>query len=309
MLEFIQSGKSTMQTSIGQPSNLYHTGKRTTLRAAFGAAFAAAWMAAASPVASAQSSDQAPSAHETEFNVKFGALTVGNMIFGVSMDGQDYTFTGKGSTKGLAEWFASGKAVIKSQGQVSGHDLLAASHYLSVTEKNKTAVLKMSFNKGDVQDVFLDPDKRKKSKNSKKYVLIQPDDLKHVVDPASTMVIPVDLAKAKDPLAVCGHTFRVYDGETRFDMRLSYKRNEKISTKGYDGYAYVCKLQYVPVAGHKRDNKSTMEMAANKDLEIWLAPINGGGKDQSIFTAIRIVVPTSLGTFSAEPEYFGPKRS
>jgi len=252
--------------------------------------------------------DISQTAHETEFNVKFGLLTVGNMIFGVSMDGQSYTFTGKGKTKGLAEWFASGKADIKSEGVVSGRDLIAASHFLSVTEKKKTAVLKMSFDKGEIKNVFVEPDKRKKNKKEPKYVLIKPEDMKNIVDPASTMVIPVDLESATDPVSVCGRTFRVYDGETRFDMKLSYKRNAEITTKGYDGHAYVCQLRYIPVAGHKRKNKSTLEMAANKDMEIWLAPIDGGNEDQSIFTAIKIIVPTSLGTFSAEPEYFGPKR-
>ncbi len=92
-------------------------------------------------------------------------------------------------------------------------------------------------------------------------------------------------------------------------MKLSYKNNQKVKTEGYDGFAYVCKLQYIPVAGHKRDHENTKRMAANNDMEIWLAPISAGDDSQSLFTAIRIVVPTWLGTFSAEPVYFGPAKS
>ncbi len=200
-------------------------------------------------------------------------------------------------------------AVIKSDGAVDGQALRASSHYLSVTEDKKTAVLNMSFAGGAVQNVSMKPDKRKKRKNKKKYVVITPDDLKNVVDPASTMVIPVPLEKANDPSAVCNRTFRVYDGETRFDMKLSYKANKPVKTKGYDGNAYVCRFKYVPVAGHKHDEKNVERMATNNDMEIWLAPIDGGTKDQSIFTAIRITVPSWVGTFTAEPEYFGPAGS
>lgn len=247
--------------------------------------------------------------HETGFNVKFAGASVGNLTFGVSVDGKDYTLTGKGKTKGLAEWFASGKADIKSDGQLDGDHLIAANHFLSVIEGEKKAVLNMSFANGTIQNVSLVPDKRKKNKKAKKYVLIQPDDLKDVVDPASTLVVPVALENARDPAKVCGRTYRVYDGENRYDMKLSYKNNQKVKTEGYDGFAYVCKLQYIPVAGHKRDHENTKRMAANNDMEIWLAPISAGDDSQSLFTAIRIVVPTWLGTFSAEPVYFGPARS
>ena len=246
--------------------------------------------------------------HETDFRVTFGSVTVGKVTFGVAMSGDSYTFTGDGRTKGLADWFAPGKAVIRSEGEVSGSHHKAASHYLSVTENKETAVLKMAFTGGKVADVYLKPDKRKKKKASK-YILIQPEDLVDVIDPASTMVVPVPYEKAKDPAAVCDHRFRVYDGDTRFDIKLSYKRNKAIKTKGYDGYAYVCKLKYIPVAGHKKKHKSTEEMARNNDMEIWLAPISGGTDKQSIFTPIRILVPTWIGTFSAEPDYFGPARS
>ncbi|MGB7286446.1 MAG: DUF3108 domain-containing protein [Salaquimonas sp.] len=246
--------------------------------------------------------------HQTVFNVKFGGISVGKMTFGLSVDGKDYKFIGNGKTEGLADWFASGKANIQSTGKLDGDQLIAGNHYLSVTEKKKVAVLKMAFKNGEVESVFLKPDKRK-VKTEPKYAVITPDQLKNVVDPASTLIVPVDIAKAKDPNSVCGRTFKVYDGDTRFDMAMSYKRNAKISTKGYDGFTYVCKLKYVPVAGHKRNHKNTKRMAENNDMEIWLAPVDGGNETQSIFTAIRIVVPTWLGTFSAEPIYFGPAKS
>lgn len=256
----------------------------------------------------ADAATAASTVHETRFNVKFGTINVGKMTFGVSVDGQHYKLTGNGKTEGLAEWFAPGKATIQSDGTLKGATLTAQKHYLAVVEDKKKAVLNMAFNHGAVQSVSLVPDKRKKRSNPKKYAVIQPEHLKNVVDPASTLIVPVDLKDASNPQAVCGRTFNVYDGETRFDIKLSYKRNQKVSTKGYDGYAYVCKMKYIPVAGHKYTHKNTKRMARNNDMEIWLAPISAGNEDQSVFTAIRISVPTWLGTFSAEPVYFGPAK-
>lgn len=274
-------------------------------RTATAVLLSALFIAQASQPASA---DNAQPRHETKFAVKLGAVTVGKVTFGVALDGNDYTFTGNGKTQGLADWFAPGKARIKSRGALNGDRHNATDHFLSVTENSKTSTLEMAFAGGEVTNVSLKPDKRKKKK-AKKYVLIQPEDLKNVVDPASTMIVPVPLAQAKNPNAVCGRTFRVYDGDTRYDMKLSYKTNKPVKTRGYDGNAYVCKLKYVPVAGHRKGHSSIKRMADNDDMEIWLAPINGGTQDQSVFTAIRILVPTWIGTFSAEPEYFGPAES
>lgn len=243
--------------------------------------------------------------HETRFNVTYGGLSVGTMTFAVRLDGSGYELTGNGRTRGLAEWFAPGKANLRSTGSLSGSELVADEHFLSVTEDKKTAVLRIAYHPSGEPEVFLEPDKRKKNKSPEKYVSFRPDDLRNVVDPASTLVVPVDRDQAGNPEAVCGRNLRVYDGETRFDIRLSYKENRAVRTGGYDGWAYVCRLEYVPVAGHRKKHRSVERMAANRDMEIWLAPVAANETGNAVFTAIRIHVPTWIGTFNAEPEYFG----
>lgn len=253
---------------------------------------------------------KASATHETRFTVTYGGLTVGNMTFAVSLDGKSYELRGNGRTRGLAEWFAPGKADIRSSGRLSGQVLASDNHYLSVTESGKTATLRIAYSPQGEPEVFLQPDKRKKNPDPAKYVLLEPDHLRDVVDPASTLVVPVERERAKDPLAVCNRTLRVYDGETRFDIRLSYKENRQVRTAGYDGWAYVCRLDYVPVAGHRRNHRPIERMASNRDMEMWLAPVSTSAgdteSDLAVFTAIRIHVPTWVGTFTAEPDYFGP---
>ena len=120
-----------------------------------------------------------------------------------------------------------------------------------------------------------------------------------VLDPASTMIVPMDGKDARDGKKVCDQRFPVFDGETRYDIRLRYKSVKPVKTKGYDGFAYVCQLRYVPVAGHKIDHRQVKEMAENKRMEIWLAPMQG----VSVFTPIKIVVGTKYGRLIAT--YFG----
>ena len=123
-----------------------------------------------------------------------------------------------------------------------------------------------------------------------------------VLDPASSMIIPMNGTDAKSGAKVCNQRFPIFDGETRYDIVLSYKSTKPLKTEGYDGWVYACKMKYVPVAGHKASSKTVREMAKSETMEIWLAPMGG----VSVFTPVKILIGTKYGRFTAAPEYFGP---
>ena len=161
--------------------------------------------------------------------------------------------------------------------------------------------MKLSFSGDEVADVEIISAKPRKLKKAPKYVPVEPSHLAAVIDPASSMIVPMNGIDARSGRKVCNQRFPIYDGETRYDITLRFKSTKPIKTSGYDGYAYVCQMRYVPVAGHKKNHRSVQEMADNKNMEIWLAPMGG----VSVFTPIKIVVGTKYGRFSATPTYFG----
>ncbi len=239
--------------------------------------------------------------HRTSFSVRFGALPVGQATFDVRYNAQRYEVGTSGKTVGIAELVASGKGVADSQGVIDGTHIQALRHDVVYEEKNRKATLHMEFADGAVSKVdIVDP--KKKNKTGPKWIQVTPEQLKAVLDPASSIIIPVDPARASDPHAVCDRTLPVYDGDTRFDIALDYKATKTVSTDGYVGYAYVCRLRYVPIAGHKRNQKNVEYMRKNSGMEIWLAPM----EKTNLYTPIRVEVPTWVGTVVAVPTYFGP---
>ena len=84
----------------------------------------------------------------------------------------------------------------------------------------------------------------------------------------SSVIVPVAWERANDPRAVCDRLLNVYDGDTRYDIQLNYKSTKPIRTDGYRGYAYVCSLRYIPVAGHKKKQRNIEYMSKNEDIEI-----------------------------------------
>jgi len=233
----------------------------------------------------------------TKFNVNYGGLRIGNLTFTIELAEDGYALSANGKTAGVARLFSKGKGSFSSEGRFEGASVIAVEHKIQVTEKGKTAKLSMSFDNGNLKNVTANP--KKKVRTGKDYVPITDELLKSIIDPASSIVVPT-IANASGGRDVCGRTLNVYDGETRFDIVLSYKSTRPISAKGFKGLAYVCKFMYVPVAGHKKGHKSVEIMRKNEEMEIWLAPIKG----TSIFTPIKIDVGSPVGRFVAYPKKF-----
>lgn len=242
-----------------------------------------------------------PKNHETRFSVKFGGVEVGIAKFNIKFDDTSYSLKGSGKTTGLVEWLAPSTGKFKSAGSMVNDQLRPKVHQASVKErKKKEESVTLSFANNRVSDIKIKANKKKK-RVAPRYVPVEASHMASVIDPVSTLVIPMSGQAAKDGKQVCNQRFPVFDGETRYDIKLSYKSTKKISTQGYNGHSYVCRMRYIPVAGHKKDHRNVKEMAKNKNMEIWLAPMEG----VSVFTPIKIVIGTKYGRFTANPQYFG----
>jgi hypothetical protein len=238
--------------------------------------------------------------HQSKFTVRYGAITVGEATFNIDYNDRKYSVDARGKTAGIVDVFSPGKGQAKSEGLVEPLKVVAVKHFVEYEEPEKTSALEVSFEEGNVAGVKVIAGKLR-TKKGKRWVKIQPDQLKSVIDPASSLVIPVKAESTGDGRAVCDHVFNVYDGDTRYDIALSYKSSREIAVEGYKGNAFVCQLRYIPVAGHRRNEKNIEYMSNNKDMEVWLAPLPGS----SLYTPIRFDVPTWVGTVIAYPTYFG----
>jgi hypothetical protein len=246
--------------------------------------------------------DSRMSRHKTVMEVRFGILPIGTTTFNIEYDQRHYLLGASGKTVGAADLIAPGKGKARSSGMIDGDKVIATRHFVEYIEKKKKkrSTLDMEFDNGAVKSVLVVPDKRKRKKGSK-WVELTEDQLRSVIDPASSIIVPVLPEQARDPRAVCNRDLNIYDGDTRYDIRLKYKSTMPISTEGYDGKAFVCQLRYVPVSGHKKNQRNVEYMRKNEGMEIWLAPM----EVSNLYTPIRIEVPTWVGTFSAIPSYFG----
>jgi hypothetical protein len=121
-----------------------------------------------------------------------------------------------------------------------------------------------------------------------------------VVDPVGSIVVPV---AGNAPLigpAACDRSIPIFDGYTRFDVKLSYVGQRRVAAKGYSGPVVVCAARYVPISGHNPDRPAVKFMVDNRQMEVWLAPIESA----RVLVPFRASVRTMIGTTIVEASEF-----
>lgn len=120
-------------------------------------------------------------------------------------------------------------------------------------------------------------------------------------DPLSALLTLI--RKRNNHRSVCNNRIPVFDGKVRFDLALSYKKSATISSSqsgGYSGPLTVCQVRYIPIAGHRSNNKQTRYMANARGIEVWLMPL----PKSRLYVPYQIVVPTRLGQAIARSTHF-----
>ncbi len=211
--------------------------------------------------------------HQTRFTVKFSGVTVGKAVFNIQFDDDSYSLKGSGKTSGLVEWVSPSTGTVESAGSMIENQLKPLSHKVSVLEKKKKPEsIALAFAEEKVVDVKIQSKKKRKVRAAPKYVPIEAQHLIAVLDPASTLILPLNGTDARDGRKVCNQRFPVFDGETRYDIKLSYKSTKPVETSGYNGHAYVCQMRYIPVAGHKKITAMSRKWRTTKTWKYGLHP-------------------------------------
>jgi hypothetical protein len=122
-----------------------------------------------------------------------------------------------------------------------------------------------------------------------------------VIDPMSgVLMLPPGNGNPLSPEA-CRHTVPMFDGRMRFDLHMSFRRMDTVrAVRGYQGPAVVCLVQFVPVAGYLPDRPAVKYLVAQRDIEVYLAPLMG----TRILVPFKLTVPTPLGQGVIEATQF-----
>jgi Protein of unknown function (DUF3108) len=101
----------------------------------------------------------------------------------------------------------------------------------------------------------------------------------------------------------CERTVAIFDGHTRYNLRLAFERfSTAHPTEGYQGQVVVCSAKFLPVAGYDPKHFLVTYLAAQHETEIWLAPLGS----TRLLVPYRASISTPMGVGILEATKFVP---
>lgn len=246
-------------------------------------------VASASLVMSGAAVASEPWPHEVQalYKVRFNGFEVGSFEFSSTVQAQTYKLSGNAQLSALLGAL-SWKGETHTAGTLAANAPRPAGYTFDFNGLGKNGSIRMNFAGDNVANVSHAPPLPPQTDT----VPVRDGHLKGVLDPLSAV-----MALAKTPTSgadPCKRKLSIFDGRQRFDLVLSFLREERIveaKPSGQPDMALVCRVQYFPVAGHKL-NEETQHMATTNGIEIALRPVPSA----NLFVPHQITVPTIAGS-------------
>ncbi len=257
------------------------------------AALAILLVAASTSVAFAQTTQL-----DAAYSVYLTGIPVGRAEVTVELTESGFVASGSGKTSGLIRLLSKGAGSMSVRGTFKGNRITASVFSGLLNTSRREQKIELSVVNGFAKGYSIDPPQRDPDN---KRVPITNETRTNVVDPMSAMLALVSKGDVLSPES-CNRTLPIFDGRYRFNLVLSYLKTDQAATKtdGYQGPTLVCQVRYVPIAGHHPEGAAIKQMAENRNMFVWLAPVAG----TRALAPIKASVSTPIGTFVVEAKRF-----
>jgi len=253
----------------------------TVLRSTIGVAVTAIAAAAGDPAL-------AQGRLDARYAVTLAGMPVGKGAWVIDIAENQFTAAASGATAGLLRVFASGQGSGASRGLIVSGNPVPASFAASITSDKKTEEIRMTLGSGDVKDFAISPEVPVDPER----VPVTDAHFHGVSDPMTGTLIRVP--GTGNPLTpqACARTTPIFDGRMRYNLQFAYKRMEQVKAdKGYEGPVVVCAVYFIPIAGFIPHRATVKYLAAQRDMEVWLAPV----ANTRVLVPYRVSIPTPIG--------------
>jgi hypothetical protein len=226
-----------------------------------------------------------PTSVTAKYKLYFGGFEVGNYSFQSKSDGKTYATTGNAEVSALFGAF-KWKGGIESRGSLAAATPAPVGYKLSFKTKSKIGSVTLAFDKSGVKSVAVLPTKPPHPEA----VPVKPEHLKSVFDPMSSILV-ITHDTGQNP---CDRTIPIFDGKVRFNLVMSAKGEQRLKESKPSGQPQqlkVCRVKYVPIAGHK-PKEFDKPWVDYDGMEIALRPVPSA----NLFVPYSLTIPTTLGS-------------
>lgn len=224
---------------------------------------------------------------DAAYSATLFGLPIGEISWTVEIGHNHYSAAASGALAGLLRIFSDGHGNVSAEGTMPAGRPAAANFALKVIAGRWTDQVRVLFHGGKAQEYVATPPKPDPNQ-----VPLTDANRMGVLDPMTALLIAIPGSGETAVPGACDRTVAIFDGHTRYNLRLTFKRADNVKTPvGYQGPVMVCSVQFFPVAGYDPKHFLVTYLAARPDMEVWLAPLAGS----RLMVPYRLSVPTPFG--------------
>lgn len=229
-----------------------------------------------------------------DYAITLAGLSVGNAGLDGTFDDSRYDMKLTGKMTGLVGALSGNSTGgAAARGTVASNRVVSNGFSANARSGSNERTVMLGVAGGNVTSISIVPP----FERNYPFVPVGDGDRRNVTDPLSGLVGVMSDGKLDNP-ANCNRTIPVFDGTQRFNIQLSYGGTRLVRKPGFTSNVVVCNIRYTPVAGHRTDRPSVQFMKDNRDMSVWLAPIEG----TKLLLPYRISVQTQLGLSVVEAQ-------
>jgi len=229
------------------------------------------------------------------YNIAFNGLSIGAFRFNSSWNAHSYELRAGARISLLNGMLFEWTARTESSGRLTTNGPRPDRYSFGYESGDDAGSVLMRFNGSRVRDVNIDPPPKKK-----KRVPIEHHHMESVIDPLSAVIGLSQFRRGVSGRRSCNEQLEIFDGKMRYDLTFRYKATRQVNSAGYKGPAYVCRVKFQPIAGHKPSKEETGFLEDTNDIEVWLIPV----RKAQLFVPYYIYLPLPVGSASMTTEEF-----
>lgn len=226
---------------------------------------------------------------EATYSATLLGVPIGDVSWTIDIQQHQFSAVVSGGTAGLLRLFSEGHGTSAAHGTVTGGQPVASNFSLNMFSGNWSQEVQVLFNGGKARErVSVQP----AAPPDPSLVPLTEAHRAGVIDPITALLIRVPGSGDTTVPEACERTLAIFDGLTRYDLELAFKRLDSVKAdEGYQGTAVVCSVRFSPLAGHDPDRALIKYLAEQQDIEMWLAPLAGS----RLAVPFRITISTPIG--------------
>ena len=232
---------------------------------------------------------------DASYTISFARIRVGDIsasgVFGES----EYAISARGRAGGIVKLLVDGEASFSTHGIIKDGYPVPTTFTSKIVSDAETSDVTMVLDEGSVKELATAVPPSKSDR-----VPVTQTNRQGIVDPLTAMLFSAAAGGEGLSSDVCRHTLPIFDGQQRYDLKLAFKRMDKVTAgKGYAGPVVVCSVSYEPIAGH-RPYPLIKYLSEGREIEMALAPVAG----TRLLAPFRMLVESALANLVIEANQF-----